>query len=371
VRFTVGRPKVAVVGAGWWATQFLIPGLLGFEGADLVAVVDPDGKRLAAACKEFGLDRGFGSLHELLSDVPVDGIVVATPNASHYAVAREALSFGAHVMVEKPMTLRACDAWELVRLADEHDLHLQLGYSLQFAESAQRLRSVLMSRGIGEIRQITGVYSSMAESFYRGRPEEYDHVYHFPVTPPAPSSYSDPKIAGGGHGQIQLTHITGMALWATGLRAVEVSAFMENSDLLVDLFDAIAFRLDNSGVGVVGGSGNLRPGERRQQCLYYFGSTGYAVQDLVDSTIEIHYENGSVERSDAGTTGADHRFATVRGFADLIAGRGPNLAPGEAGAMSVELLEAAYMSAANGHHIQIAGLLEGAVLGDEHTEVGQ
>ena len=88
MRFTVGRPKVAVVGAGWWATQFLIPGLLGFEGADLLAVVEPDGKRLAAACKEFGLDRGFGSVHELLSEVPVDGIVVATPNASHYAVPR-------------------------------------------------------------------------------------------------------------------------------------------------------------------------------------------------------------------------------------------------------------------------------------------
>ena len=323
-------PRIAVVGAGWWATQFLMPALKTYDGAELAAVVDSNPERLAAASEAFQVARSFLSVDELLNDDAVDGVIIATPNVSHFGIARAVLSSGAHVMVEKPLTLRARDAWELVRLADQQHLHLQLGYTQQFTEPARRLQEVLLARGVGEVRQISGVYSSAAEFFYRGEPDKYNDVYHFPVTPPQPASYADPAVSGGGQGQLQLTHLTGMVLWATGLRASEVSAFMENEGLLVDVFDAIAFRLENAAIGTIGGSGNIGPGEQCHQRVHYFGTSGYAVQDLAARSAEVHYYgNGKVDHWVAAPTGGDHRFATARGFADLIAGRVATWRPGK------------------------------------------
>lgn len=344
------RPRLAVVGCGWWATQFHIPGLLGYEGAELVGVVDADTSRLSAACATFDIP-GYMSLEELLATTALDGVVVATTSATHYELARRALAAGLHVMVEKPMTFRAKEAWELVALADAGGLHLQLGYTHHFTPSAQRLTEVLAAGDLGDLIQVSGLYATMVEAYYRGRPEEYDAVFHFPLTGPGERTYSDPKIAGGGQGMTQVTHLMGMILWASGRRVREVCAFMDSRDLAVDLVDAIAFRFDNGGVGCVGATGNLRPGDPQQQEIRYYGTEGYVLQDLVSASVEIRYADGRAESLTAEDPYPAQ--ATARGLADLIAGRAPNRAPGEAGARAVECLEAAYTSAARGERVEV------------------
>jgi len=347
------RPRLAVIGCGWWATHFHIPGLLSYDRASLIGIVDPDEERLAVAQSTFRVP-GFSSLEDLLRDVGVDGVVVATTNATHYEVARRALEAGLHVMVEKPMTLRAREAWELVRIADAGGLHLQVGYTHHFTRSAQRLMQVLTGGELGDLIQVSGLYATMAEAYYRGRPKDYDDVFHFATAAPGANTYSDPKIAGGGQGMTQVTHLIGMILWASGRRVTDVCAFMNNRDLAVDLVDAIAFRLNNGGVGSIGSTGNLRPGDPHQREVRYYGSEGYALQDLMSAAVEIHFVGGRVERI-SPEEGEDPypAQATARGLADLIAGRAPNLAPGEAGARAVEFLEAAYASAACGERVEV------------------
>jgi predicted dehydrogenase len=318
--------------------------------------VDPDSNRLIAARDAFGVP-AFGSLDELLATTNVDGVVVATTSVSHYMVARQALQAGLHVMVEKPMVFRASEAWDLVQSARDADLVLQVGYTHHYTRSAQRLHEVITSGGIGEILQVSSLYATMVESYYRGRPNDYDKVFHFPITGPSATTYSDPSVAGGGQGMTQVSHLIGMVLWATGLRATVVSAFMENTDLAVDLVDAMAFRLDNGAIGTVGSTGNLRPGEPQQQEIRYYGSRGYALQDLVLAAVEIHYANGEVEKIVVEEAGDPYpASSTARGLADAIAGRGPNVAPGDAGAKAVEFLEAAYASAASNQHVLVQAL---------------
>jgi len=87
----------------------------------------------------------------------------------------------------------------------------------------------------------------------------------------------------------QVTHLIGMILWASGRRVTDVCAFMNNRDLAVDLVDAIAFRLNNGGVGSIGSTGNLRPGDPHQREVRYYGSEGYALQDLMSAAVEIHF----------------------------------------------------------------------------------
>jgi predicted dehydrogenase len=152
-----------------------------------------------------------------------------------------------------------------------------------------------------------------------------------------------------------------MILWASGRRVTDVCAFMNNRDLAVDLVDAIAFRLDNGGVGSIGSTGNLRPGDPHQREVRYYGSEGYALQDLMSAAVEIHFAGGPVERiSPEEVEDPYPAQATARGLADLIAGVAPNLAPGEAGARAVEFLEAAYASAACGERVEVVTPTGGA-----------
>lgn len=352
------RPRLAVVGAGWWSTEFHLPGLLDYDGADLVALVELDDARRRIASDSFSV-RGYRDLDQLLADnLNLDGIVVATSSAAHYEIAKQALQADLHVMIEKPMVLTASDAWELVELADRRERHIQIGYTHHFTAAAQRLREVLQAGDIGDLIQVSGLFASMVEAYYRGNPEEYRDVLGFHLTGPTDRTYSDPAVSGGGQAQTQLTHAIGLILWVTGLRATQVSAFMENADLQVDLADAIAFRLDNGAIGTLGSTGNLRPYEPHQQEFRYYGTRGYALHDLVSGELEVHYAGGHVERL-VGTAAGDPypQRATACGFADLIAGRAGNLAPGEAGARAVEFLEASYLSAASGQRVAIASLI--------------
>jgi len=341
------RPRIAVVGTGWWSTQHHIPALLSNELAELVAVVDNNPTRLRSAMDAYGLAVGVSDVTELLSSVELDGVVVATTAATHYEITKAVLETGAHAMVEKPMALRACEAWDLVKTAENTGSHLMVGYTHQFTDSARRLHEVVGSGGIGELVLISGLYASAVEEYYRGRPDAYRDVFDFAVTAPESTTYSDPAISGGGQAQTQLTHAIGMILWVSGRRVTEVSALMENTDLEVDLVDAISCRLDNGALGCLGSTGNLRAHAPEQQEIRYYGTEGFAIQDLCTATHQIFYAEGTSESMEVDDAGDPYpHFAPARGFADLISGRGPNRAPGELGARAVEFTEAAYESAA-------------------------
>ena len=66
----------------------------------------------------------YGSYEELVADPAVDVVYIATPHALHLDNARLCFEAGKHVLCEKPLTLDAADAEEMVRLAGEHDRFL-------------------------------------------------------------------------------------------------------------------------------------------------------------------------------------------------------------------------------------------------------
>jgi predicted dehydrogenase len=85
------------------------------------------GSRRLASAEAFAAEHGgtaYGSYEELVADPAVDVVYVATPHALHLDNARMAFEAGKHVLCEKPVTLDAADAEEMVRLARHHDRFL-------------------------------------------------------------------------------------------------------------------------------------------------------------------------------------------------------------------------------------------------------
>ena len=105
--------RAAVLGAGWYAAQNHIPVLQARPEVVLDSVSRLGQDELERVKTHFGFAFASESAEDVLARRP-DIVVVATPHQLHYRFAKAALEGGAHVLVEKPMTLDPAEAWELL-----------------------------------------------------------------------------------------------------------------------------------------------------------------------------------------------------------------------------------------------------------------
>ncbi len=122
------RLKVGVIGVGHLGSLHAkmyaqIPSV------ELIGVADADPARAAKIAGAHGC-RAFGSPGELLG--AVQAVSVATPTSTHFEIAKLAVERGVHVFIEKPVTTTATEAAELIRLAKEGRVKVQVGHIERF-----------------------------------------------------------------------------------------------------------------------------------------------------------------------------------------------------------------------------------------------
>ncbi|MBX9717537.1 MAG: Gfo/Idh/MocA family oxidoreductase [Microbacteriaceae bacterium] len=341
---------IGVIGTGWWATQFHIPAILASANGHLAGIADRDADRLRAAVGAFQPTFSTTDHHELLSNPDVQGVLIATPHSSHFALAKDALLAGKHVLVEKPLALTGRDARELRELAHAQKRALIVGHTYQHTRHAKKAHEIVRSGAIGDVTFVSALFASMVTAYYQGNPDEYRAVFNFPVNGPGADTYSNPALSGGGQAWTQMTHLMDMVFWVTGLRGKKVFARMENLDLGVDVIDAMSFSFDNGAIGTAGSTGQLKPGQSQQQELRYYGTEGYVLQELIQGTLTIVYNDGRVEEvPDAGADELYPAGAPVQALIDICSGGDVPLDSADSSVATVEFLEAAYRSVASGH----------------------
>ncbi|HEX3812800.1 MAG TPA: Gfo/Idh/MocA family oxidoreductase [Mycobacteriales bacterium] len=338
-----------MIGAGWFGTLASIPALLDHPDAELVGICDTDPVRAREAADRFGVARWFTDVETMLAAGIADGVVVAVSQVAHYPVCRAALDAGLHVLVEKPMVLRAVDAWDLVRRAEERNLILLVGETFHFTSVAAQVRARLRAGAIGDLLQIVGTFNSHTERLFRGGTAMPDG---------RGGSYADPRLSGGGQGHTQLSHLAGVLFWSSGLRIREVFGYLDNRDLAVDLVDSIVGRLSNGALLSVSATGTMPAGHPPRNRLEYYGTEGAIIHDLSTATADVQLPERPTERLVLRDGEPAYPLAApaIR-FAELIAGAGTdNPAPAEAAARCVEFLDAAYLSAATGKPVGLEEL---------------
>jgi predicted dehydrogenase len=89
------------------------------------------------------------SLGEALDGI--DAVVVASPPASHAAIARAALEAGRHTLVEKPLTTSVEDAELLVETAARRNVQLMVGHTFEYNPAVRKLKDIVRSGVLGRI----------------------------------------------------------------------------------------------------------------------------------------------------------------------------------------------------------------------------
>jgi predicted dehydrogenase len=346
------RARVGVVGTGWWATAAHLPALARNQDALIAGIADPDAANLRAAADAFSIRHAFPSAEELVANVELDALIVATPHATHYDITRLALEAGLHVLVEKPFVLHPAHGHGLVALARDRHCEIVVGYPWHYNRQVLALRDAISGGSIGRVEFVACLFASVVRELYRGNPTAYADV--FPLNVPKSSSFSDPSVSGGGQGQWQLTHSAALLFWLTGLRPHSVAALVENFELPVDLADSVAVSFEGGAIGTLGTTGSVTYG--RDEILEYriFGDAGHVLFDATAGVATVHNRDGGTHRLPA-LEQADRypESAPADNLVDIVLGRGGSGSPAEIGVLVVELLAAMYASAREQRIIEI------------------
>lgn len=147
---TISRPLgVAIAGLGFGEAVHL-PALRACAGTEPVALWHPRAERLERACRQAELP-GSSDFDALLANPQVQAVVIATPPAPRAELARRALLAGKHLLLEKPVTLRAGEAEALQRLATERGLTVAVDFEYRAVPLFMQLKALVAAGVLGEL----------------------------------------------------------------------------------------------------------------------------------------------------------------------------------------------------------------------------
>jgi phthalate 4,5-cis-dihydrodiol dehydrogenase len=150
------RLKLGVVGLGR-ALTLMLPTFLADRRIELVAAADPRAEATRRFASEFGA-RTYASVEELCGDPAVEVVYIATPHQYHASHVIVAAANGKHALVEKPMTITLEDCARMIEAAERARVQLIIGHSHSFDRPIQRVREIVASGAVGELRLINAQY---------------------------------------------------------------------------------------------------------------------------------------------------------------------------------------------------------------------
>jgi predicted dehydrogenase len=142
------KTRVAIIGCGMIADQHAAQ-LRYLPGCELVAACDTDELMARQLADRFRIPHIFTDAAEMLRTTGVDAVHVTTPAQSHFPLGRLCLDAGCHVYLEKPFTVNAVEANELLELAHTAGRRITVGHNLQFSPEALRLRKLVHDGFLG------------------------------------------------------------------------------------------------------------------------------------------------------------------------------------------------------------------------------
>jgi predicted dehydrogenase len=152
----VSPVRIAVIGAGYWGRKLVYEYLSAERNKDnvkLVGICDSSPSTLLSCKEKFSVDEKLLTerAEDVIANPKISAIHIATPNDTHYTLARMALEAGKDVLVEKPMTINSNEAHRLVGLAASRELVLHVGHIFRFNVALSKAREILGKGAIGKI----------------------------------------------------------------------------------------------------------------------------------------------------------------------------------------------------------------------------
>jgi predicted dehydrogenase len=137
---------LGIIGCGGITLQNHLPGFALCPDVQVVGLCDTDADALARARQQVPVDCATTDFAELLRRDDIHAVIIATPNATHAAIALAAINAGKHVLCEKPLAMNFDDAFRMYRAAEAKNLRHMTAFTYRFVP-AMRYLAHLVQRG--------------------------------------------------------------------------------------------------------------------------------------------------------------------------------------------------------------------------------
>ena len=234
---------------------------------------DPKKSRAAGAAL-YGIDpdRSYGSYAEMMTSEAarpegerMDFVVIATPNHTHFPIARAALGAGFHVMSDKPVTFNLVEAKELAALVDETGLVFGLTHNYTGYPMIKEARNLVRTGAFGNIRRVVVEY---IQGWLSERLEGEGNRQAEWRTDPARSGAAGCMGDIGTHAENLVEYVTGLAIESL---CADLTTFVAGRRLEDD--GNVLLRFDNGAKGVLFAS-QIAVGEENGLKLRVYGEAG-------------------------------------------------------------------------------------------------
>ena len=141
--------NIGVIGCGYWGTHIL-RNFNSSEFWSLTHACDLDENQLSKAKKQYPQLSTTTNPIDIFNNDSIDAISIATPVFSHYNLAKSALLSGKHVWVEKPLTASYEEAKELIKLAEEKNLILNVDHTFIYTPAVKKIKQLFDTGEMGD-----------------------------------------------------------------------------------------------------------------------------------------------------------------------------------------------------------------------------
>ncbi len=143
----------------------LLPAILEAPNSELVAIASRRAGAALETLKKYAPTHTgitvYDSLEALLDDPKVEAVYIPLANDEHAAWALKAIAKGKHVLIEKPMAIKVEDIEAIEAAATAHNVKVMEGFMYRFHPQHQRVKEIVASGVIGEVRFAKASYSFM------------------------------------------------------------------------------------------------------------------------------------------------------------------------------------------------------------------
>lgn len=211
---------------------------------------NPEKAKASAPSYDIADDRAYGGFREMMQQeaaLPVeqriDFVSVATPNHTHFEIAKCALEHGFNVICDKPMTYDFAQAEELVQLVEKSGAVFAVSHNYTGYPLVRQAREMIQA---GELGEIQAIRSNYIQGWLRTRLETSEQKQAAWRTDPSKSG------AAGGFGDIG-THAYNLGRYMTGLLPEQVSCHLKTFETgrALDDYGHAVIRLENGGLMTV------------------------------------------------------------------------------------------------------------------------
>lgn len=142
--------NIGVIGCGAWGAN-LVRNFYENPEANLLYCCDSNPEILRNIAQKYPEVNTVSNLEKVLDNKDIQAVVIATPLATHFQIAKKALEAKKHVYIEKPIASRSQEARELIDTARRVKRYLMVGHLLKYHPAVVKLKELIRSKELGEV----------------------------------------------------------------------------------------------------------------------------------------------------------------------------------------------------------------------------